>query len=589
MTQGLTLGITVGSSRTVAATGSTSASADPENVSVHIRRHRFGSAPELSENLLSRVGDPVDILLPDGSSVAAADLVAETISQVVADFDPDSTVATVPAWWPAHIVEAQRRALDRAGAETVVLVSEPLAALRRLEASTPFPADTPVVVYDSGATGTTVSVVGSGPHSGLLGEPVRSTEVSGAEFDLLTMRYVLANALGETDFDPFDPVVERELSILRNRCADAKHRLSTDTATVVPVRLAGIARDVRLVRDDVEDLFRGPLTDSLSLVHEAVRRAGVGIDQVGRILLTGGGASIGLLTELISGEFAIPIAPVADPGSLSARGATLLAADLYTESRRHAAALAVPDFEPDFDEPQPVSDDATTTALPALGDRATVEPPPADTAPSGTSRWRRVAFIAGAAIAVGAVATGTLALGTAGSPSNSSPSPAAATSAAHAASTSAGVAPAGATDPAHPTAGSPVTAANHTGTNHTGTPADNSAGTPAAGTAAANSPAPNSAAANAPAPESAAAPAPNAPAPNSPAPDSPAPNSPAPQAPPQVPVQTPSAPSAPSQPTVPSSPGGSLGNVLNNGLDQAGNAVDTAVQLPGQVLPHEGN
>ncbi|WP_181320985.1 Hsp70 family protein [Nocardia nova] len=507
------------------------------------------------------MGDPVDILLPDGSSVAAADLVAETISQVVADFDPDSVVATVPAWWPAHIVEAQRRALDRAGAEAVVLVAEPLAALRRLEASTPFPPDTPVVIYDSGATGTTVSVVGSGPHSGLLGEPVRSTEVSGAEFDLLTMRYVLANALGETDFDPFDPVVERELSILRNRCADAKHRLSTETATMVPVRLAGIARDVRLVRDDVEDLFRGPLTDSLNLVHEAVRRAGVGIDQVGRILLTGGGASIGLLTELISGEFAIPIAPVADPGSLSARGATLLAADLYTDAQHHAAALAVPDLALDSTEPQALSDDATTTALPAIGDRTVVEPPPADTAPpAGTSRWRRFAFIAGAAIAVGAVATGTLALGTAGSPSNSSPAPAAATSAAHAV-TSAGVAPAGATDPAHPTAGSPVTAANNTGTTRAGTAAaENSAG---------------------------------APAPDTPAQNSPAPNSPAPQAPPQTPVQTPSAPSVPSQPTTPSSPGGSLGNTLgntlNDGLDQTGNTLGTVLQAPGKVLPHEGN
>ncbi|OBA41761.1 hypothetical protein A5789_14050 [Nocardia sp. 852002-51101_SCH5132738] len=586
MTQGLTLGITVGSSRTVAATGSTSASADPENVSVHIRRHRFGSAPELSENLLSRVGDPVDILLPDGSSVAAADLVAETISQVVADFDPDSVVATVPAWWSAHIVEAQRRALDRAGGEAVVLVAEPLAALRRLEASTPFPPDTPVVIYDSGATGTTVSVVGSGPHSGLLGEPVRSTEVSGAEFDLLTMRYVLANALGETDFDPFDPVVERELSILRNRCADAKHRLSTETATMVPVRLAGVARDVRLVRDDVEDLFRGPLTDSLNLVHEAVRRAGVGIDQVGRILLTGGGASIGLLTELISGEFAIPIAPVADPGSLSARGATLLAADLYTDAQHHAAALAVPDLALDSTEPQALSDDATTTALPAIGDRTVVEPPPADTAPpAGTSRWRRVAFIAGAAIAVGAVATGTLALGTAGSPSNSSPAPAAATSAAHAA-TSAGVAPAGATDPAHPTAGSPVTAANNTGTTRAGTAAENSAGAPAPGTAAPNSAGPNSPAPNSPAPASAAAP-------DTPAQNSPAPNSPAPQAPPQTPVQTPSAPSVPSQPTTPSSPGGSLGNTLgntlNDGLDQTGNTLGTVLQAPGKVLPHEGN
>ncbi|NKY85627.1 Hsp70 family protein [Nocardia veterana] len=586
MTQGLTLGITVGSSRTVAATGATSASADPENVSLHIRRRQFDSAPELSENLLSRVGDPVDILLPDGSSVAAADLVAETIAQVTADFDPVSAVATVPAWWPAHTVEAQRRALERVGAEDVVLVAEPLAALRRLEATSTLRPDTPVVVYDLGATGTTVSVVGSGPRSGLLGEPVRSTEVSGAEFDLLTMRYVLANALGETDFDPFDPVVERELSVLRNRCAEAKQQLSTTTATMVQVRLAGTSRDVRLVRDELEDLFRDPLTESLPLVREAVRRAGLGLDQVGQILLTGGGAAIGLLTELVSGEFAVPIAPIDDPGSLSARGAALLAGDLYAEQRTDALTPAV--MEPAA--PQHLSEEDTTTALPAVGGTA-IEPPPADTTPpKGPARWRRAAFIAGAAIAVGAVATGTLALGTAGGPSNSTPAPAAATSAANAGSTS-GAVPAGATDSAHPSGGAATSAVTPAGAHRSGAAAEHAPGTAAPGTAGPNSADPNSPAPDSPAPGTAAGPGTvaNAPAPNAPAPNSPAPDSPAPQAPPQVPVQTPSAPSVPTQPSSPSVPGSSLGNTLGNTLDQTGDTLGTVLQVPGKVIPHEGN
>ncbi|WP_227979286.1 Hsp70 family protein [Nocardia spumae] len=582
MTQGLTLGITVGSSRTVAATGSATASADPENISVHIRRHRAGSMPELSENVLSRVGDPVDILLPDGSSVAAADLVADTISQVVADFDPVSAVATVPAWWSAHTVEAQRQALARAGSDAVVLVPEPLAALRRAEARTALPPETPVVVYDLGATGTTVSVVGSGPHSGLLGEPVRATGISGAEFDLLTMRYVLANALGERDFDPFDPVVEQELAVLRNRCAAAKHHLSANTATTVPVRLAGTARDVRLVRDEWEDLLRAPLTESMALVHEAVRRAGIGIDEVGRILLTGGGASIGLLTEVVSGAFAVPLAPIDDPGSISARGAALLAADLWSETEAATPAtqaLAVSESA----IPQIVSDEVQTTAPAPIDARTTIEPPPADTAaPGGSGRWRRATFLAGAAIAVGALATGTLALGTASGPS-STPAPAAATSVAPT-TASAHSAVAGVVPVQDAKSGAPQVDSSGRNPSVPGAAAPNAAtvNTPAAdgpGTVAA----PNAAA---------PAPAADVPAQNAPAPNAPAPNSPSPQSPPQTaaqPPSVPSAPSAPSQPSQPSAPGSSLGNTLNNGLDQVGNTVGTVLQVPGKVLPHQDN
>ncbi|AHH22040.1 Hsp70-like protein [Nocardia nova SH22a] len=573
MTQGQALGVTVGSTRTIAAIGSATANADPADIAVHIRRQRLASMPELSENLLARVGDPVDILLPDGSAVAAADLVAETITQVVSDFSAVSTVATVPAWWSVHTVEAQRQALARAGSETVVLVPEPLAALRHLTAGTAVPDDSAVVVYDLGATGITVSVVGSGAGSGLLAGCVRSTEISGAEFDLSIMRYVLANAMGEKDFDPFDPVVERELSALRRRCALAKHHLSRNTATTIEVRLAGTTREVRLVRDEVEDLLRAPLTDSLRLVHEAVRRAGIGSDEIGRILLTGGGASTGLLTELISAEFTAPLTPLDDPGSLSTRGAALLAADLWSESRSAAARAAAP---------VPIAraalapDESETSRLPALGDRTVVEPPPADTAaPVRSGRRRRVAFFAGAAIAVGALASGTLALGTTGTPApTSATSPAAATSTAVAAPANS----------AHPGVIENATV-NSTGTNRANTAANPVA---APDVTAPGAPASNPPGTGAPAP---AAPAPAAaPAPNSP--DTPAPGTPAPAAnsptQPAPPAQSP--PPATQQPTAPThsgTPGSQLGNTLNNSLDQVGDTVGTVLQVPGKVLPHQ--
>ncbi len=95
--------------------------------------------------------------------------------------------------------------------------------------------------------------------------PLRNTDVADDEFDLLTIRYIPANTLRGKEFDPFDPVIERELSQLRDRRRNVKENLSINTATVVPVRVdpaAQHADNIRLVRDELADLLRGPLLGS---------------------------------------------------------------------------------------------------------------------------------------------------------------------------------------------------------------------------------------------------------------------------------------------------------------------------------------
>lgn len=577
MSQGMALGITVGSSNTVAVTSSGG------QRQLNIRPSTLGTE-ELPESFLSRVGDPVDIRLRDGSAVRAADLVAAAVGRAVDDTGPAAAmVACYPAWWSQHTVEIQRTALAAIGLDGVALVPEPTAAMRWLQEVHESTHDGAMVVYDLGATGLTVSVARTGALSGLLGEPVRSTTVAGAEFDLLTMRYVLAYAVGEKDFDPFDPLVEQELAALRGRCAIAKETLSKNTATVVPVRLPDLgAVDVRLVRDEVEDLYRGPLLGSTDLVREAVRRAGLNVTELDGILLTGGGAAIPLVTEILSTEFGIPVAAAADPAHLSAHGAALLAADLLADStptEPHPALAdtpAQPISAPDPDRapasrniehslvaehaavrPRPrrisapprriprdsLGGDVTASANTGGAERVPLLPelPSPEQPASGFAHWRRVAVLGAVAVAVAALATGTLAMGTGvqSAPSDPAAPHASATPAAALDTPEGPVATNGKTAPiGHPVTTTPA---------HAG--ATTTAGTPGLSD-----------------------PDPSAP-PGSVESPTPQPNTAAPA---QLPsIQQPALPTVPPLPTQP----------LADAVDQFGNAVP---KVPSQIIPHTG-
>ncbi|WP_280240697.1 Hsp70 family protein [Nocardia abscessus] len=586
MTQRLALGITVGTSNSVAvaATEDGDDGIGPSGGG-YLRSHpsvlrlsedmapTLGagarstgrhSSDVLLEGFLARVGDPVGIFAEDGSSYSAPDLVATAIGclvdEIAAETGQDATRAMVachPAWWSRHTVDIQRDALERAGLGEVTLVPEPTAAIRWFDAAHGRTDDGAVIVFDLGASGSTVSVVRTGEHASLLGTPLRNTEVAGAEFDLLTMRYVLANAVLAADFDPFDPVVERELSALRERCRKAKEELSINTATVVPVRVDPAdphGSTVRLVRGELEDLLRGPLLNSIDLIRDAVHRAGLDIGDVGRVLLTGGGGAIPLVAELISSEFGLPVVAAPDPEHTTARGAALLAADLLT-AETDQLPMADPGVE-DETVPQP-------RALPSSGLAALPEDRPARRG-APTSR-RRVAVVAGVALAIGLLTTGTLAIGTGIQSGPSSP----------------------ASTEQSPTGAAQVAATTGVQTGDPSAPAGVAATDSAGSTGRPKTEAPRAGSPSSPAQDTTVAVVNSEPSPDQPAPapaDSPAPQ-PAPQPQPApAPAPAPTNPSPPTQqqprptpPTAPSLPTGVLGDTLG-----------TVLRAPGEILGGSG-
>lgn len=569
MTQRLALGITVGASNSVAvaAAGDDSdsvvthpsvlqlAADTPPTFGADARATGRHSRDVLVEGFLARVGDPVDMLAEDGTAHSAADLVAAAIACLMDEISTDaraygSTVACHPAWWTRHTVDIQRAALDREGLHEVTLVPEPTAAVRWLESAHGPLGDGAVLVYDLGATGLTVSVVRTGDQASLLGTPLRTTDVAGAEFDLLTLRYVLANAAPANDFDPFDPVVERELSALRARCRTAKEELSINTATVVRARLNPAdtqSSNVRLVRGELEDLLRAPLLTSIDLIRDAVHRAGLDIADISRVLLTGGGGAIPLVAELISTEFGRPVVAAPEPAHTSALGAAALAADLAS-----VTAAPLPAAPPAAAAPK--TKELPSVALSSLPEVEVADQP-------RLSGRRRAAIVAGAVVVLGILATGTVAIGT-GAQFSPNPAPAEHSS------------PAGAAEIAATTGGqtgdpnAPVAATNSSPV---------SAGHPKPDAAQPGSPAATTVAVvhSEPAPGQPAAP------PAEPGAPQPAPHPQPAPAPAPAPGNQPALPAPPNAPSLPT-------GVLNDTVDSVGNSVGTVLRAPGQILGGNG-
>ncbi|MGW6378462.1 Hsp70 family protein [Rhodococcus sp. NPDC055112] len=455
----------------------------------------------------TRVGDPVALVADDGSTHTGEDLVVtamqcliEASSAELVEFP--AVAAAYPAVWPSHTVDALRSALDRAGLAGVTLVPEPEAAVAWLQRNGSrdgaSASDDLVLVYDLGGTSLDVTLVHAGDTPRIIGKPMRSEDFGGSEFDHLTLRYVLDGVVGEAGaLDPFDPDTMNALAQLRARCCAAKEALSSDTETVIGIDLPGVHSDVRLVRAELEDLIREPLADSVELVRETLRNAGVDLSDVGQVLLIGGSSAMPLVAELLSAELRLPVIADAHPERTAAQGAALIAA---TEGAHTVPLGVAPAAATTVVEVAPV--------LPAsAGPRPGVRPASRG---ASLSTPKKAAIVAAAAAAIALLAAGGLSLGTSAlTPSNADTSRGATTSS-HSVTTT--VAPDGTVLPVVDGVVSPTTGESPVRLDPTGAPIRSDAGSAArqvsanSGGAAAPAPAPGS-------PAAAPAPAPAAPAP----------------------------------------------------------------------------
>jgi hypothetical protein len=296
-------------------------------------------------DFVDRVGDPVGIVAPDGSSHRGEALLAEALREMLYDVTNgrgavDPVVVTHPAHWRPAMVEALRDALApmREFAGTA-LVSDARAAVTALHDDPGLPTSGVIALCDFGGSGTSITLVDAANGSEVIGHTVRYPELSGDLIDQAVLTQVLDGLSEAGSVDVTGTSAIGPLTRLRTQCRAAKERLSTSAATSLAADLPGHRGEIRLTRTELDDAIRAPLAEFAGTVQETLDRNGA--RGLAAVASTGGGARIPLITTTLSEHFGVPVITTAHPELTAAIGGGINAARGTAEEGATAMAEAV--------------------------------------------------------------------------------------------------------------------------------------------------------------------------------------------------------------------------------------------------------
>lgn len=275
-------------------------------------RRAIGHPDLVGRELLRALGDRTPVVLGGTAHPLTALLGAQLhdVVEKVVDAEgaaPERIVLTHPAHWDPYHRSLFGEVTAAAGLASPLTVTDAEAAVHHAVAARLRGGGT-VAVYDLGGGSFDATVVrAEGGGLEILGTPGGIDRLGGVDFDAAILSYVDEFTGGAlSGLDPGDVAVAVALARLRQDCVLAKESLSRDTETVIPVFLPGHQLEVRLTREDFEDMVGGAVEATVALLTRSVRSAGLTPDDLDAVLLVGGSSRIPLVAQTVAREFGRP-------------------------------------------------------------------------------------------------------------------------------------------------------------------------------------------------------------------------------------------------------------------------------------------
>ncbi|MDA1358614.1 Hsp70 family protein [Glycomyces luteolus] len=235
-------------------------------------------------------------------------------------------VLAVPATWTSTRRRAHAEAAANAGFEPSILVSEPEAAARQYAEVQGGEAESqaPLVVCNIGAGSCHIGVVSRESDHYTVQAAKSADDIGGREFDRLLLEHLAArHRQAEPEFwaragDPAE-------TVLRAGVLDEVRRAReylTDHPSVA-VSLPGLARDLRLTREDADQCLTPAILRTVGLVEEAMRDAAIEADQIAGVLLVGGVSRMPLVAAVLGHHLGVDPVRTDLPDLVIAEGAAL--------------------------------------------------------------------------------------------------------------------------------------------------------------------------------------------------------------------------------------------------------------------------
>ena len=288
----------------------------------------------LLTGFVERIGDSVPLVAPDGSTHHADRLLVDALGAILQASGgqpvPEIAIA-VPAYWGMTTLRTLRTALranpDLAANGTPArLLSDAVASLTALHANLGLPSRGVVALLDFGGGGTSITLTDAGAAFEPIDESIRFTEFSGDQIDQALLSHIVDRIAATGGIDPSGTAAVGSLARLREECRRAKERLSVDAETEVAAELPGYRAAIRVARTELESLIAAPLDGALAALENALKRNGIGWPNVAAVVTVGGGASIPLIAQRLSGHSSAPVVTTPQPAFDAAVGAALFAA-----------------------------------------------------------------------------------------------------------------------------------------------------------------------------------------------------------------------------------------------------------------------
>jgi molecular chaperone DnaK len=287
----------------------------------------------LAREFKRRFGDPTPLIL-GGSPYAPDALMAKMLRWVIDAVEereggpPERVTVSHPANWGQYKSDLLDQSLRLAGLTEAETITEPEAAAVYYASNERVEPGTIVAVYDLGGGTFDAAVLRKTPEGfEIRGRPEGIEHLGGVDFDLAILAKVDQETGGSLSaLDLTNPTHAQAAARLRDEVIGAKEALSTDTDTSIPVVLPDLQTEVRLTRDEFEEIVRRPLADTIAALRRALDSAGVSAAEVSKVLLVGGSSRIPLVAELVSAELGRPVAVDAHPKHAIPLGAALAAA-----------------------------------------------------------------------------------------------------------------------------------------------------------------------------------------------------------------------------------------------------------------------
>ena len=332
----------------------------PPEVGVPSENPNLAEPGLIITDFVDRVGDPVAIVAPDGSSHRADVLMVEALRALfhtLVGGRPSAGPVGVshPAHWRPAAVDAMRAALDSIpefrSPVPALLTSDATAALTTLQQEPGVPARGIIAVCDFGASGTSITLADAAQGFAPIGPTVRHLDLSGDLIDQALLTSVISDLSEAGSIDLTGTSAIGLLTRLRAQCRGAKERLSTASVTSLRAALPGSDGEVRVNRNELDEAIRAPLASFVAELQDTLQHSGIRPGELVAVASVGGGARVPIITRTLSEHLRVPVISGAQPELAAAIGAGLKAVrgtvPEVPTSKAPAPAAAVAALTPD--------------------------------------------------------------------------------------------------------------------------------------------------------------------------------------------------------------------------------------------------